>query len=125
MLAFLGDTPAVNQVGGFKGVSFAKHMCRHCSSTSEQIQLKVICMCNRMYIVLMPFDHHSLYFIPFFEDFILRTKEIHKRHCDYIERPSISKSERERYSTTYGVNRSSLCGVQYRTTPTRSDAPPF
>jgi len=116
MLAFLGDTPAVNQVGGFKeGVSFAKRMCRHCNSTSKQMQLKVICMCNRMYnIVLMPFDHHNVYFIQFFEDFILRTKEMHKRQCDYIENPSISKSEREHYSTTYGVNRrSSLCGVQY------------
>ena len=42
MIAFTGDIPAVNQLGGFKeGVSLALRLCRHCMATSDQIQSKV------------------------------------------------------------------------------------
>lgn len=42
LVAFLGDTPAVNLVGGFKeGVAMALRKCRHCMATDSQIQTKV------------------------------------------------------------------------------------
>lgn len=42
LVAFLGDTPAVNMVGGFKeGVGNAMRKCRHCMATDLQIQKKV------------------------------------------------------------------------------------
>ena len=42
LLAFVGDTPAVNLVGGFKeGVGMAMRKCRHCMATHDQIQAKV------------------------------------------------------------------------------------
>lgn len=45
LVAFLGDTPAVNMVGGFKeGVGMAMRKCRHCMTTYDQIQTKVICL---------------------------------------------------------------------------------
>lgn len=43
LVAFLGDTPAVNMAGGFKeGVGRAMRKCRHCMATNDQIQTKVI-----------------------------------------------------------------------------------
>lgn len=43
LLAFVGDTPAVNMVGGYKeGVGMATRKCRHCMATDSQIQAKVI-----------------------------------------------------------------------------------
>lgn len=42
LVAFLGDTPAVNMAGGFKeGVGRAMRKCRHCMATNDQIQTKV------------------------------------------------------------------------------------
>lgn len=42
LLAFVGDTPAVNMISGFKeGVGFAMRKCRHCMATHGQIQVKV------------------------------------------------------------------------------------
>ena len=42
LVAFVGDTPAINMVGGFKeGVGFALRKCRQCMATHEQIQTKV------------------------------------------------------------------------------------
>lgn len=42
LIAFVGDTPAVNMVGGFKeGVNMAMRLCRHCMATKNQIQSKV------------------------------------------------------------------------------------
>ena len=42
LLAFVGDTPAVNLVGGFKeGVGFSMRKCRQCMATFDQIQSKV------------------------------------------------------------------------------------
>ncbi len=42
LLAFVGDTPASQKVGGFKeGVGFAERKCRHCMATLEEIQEKV------------------------------------------------------------------------------------
>ncbi len=48
-MAFVGDTPAVNQVGGFKGgVGMAMRKCRHCMATHDQIQEKVCLVLNIM-----------------------------------------------------------------------------
>ena len=42
LVAFVGDTPAVNLAGGFKeGVGFAMRKCRQCMATDAQIQTKV------------------------------------------------------------------------------------
>ena len=42
LLAFVGDTPAANKVGGFKvGVSMAERKCRQCMTTNHQMQTKV------------------------------------------------------------------------------------
>lgn len=52
LVAFLGDTPAVNMVGGFKeGIGRAMRKCRHCLATNPQIQTKVIpsACCKGMY----------------------------------------------------------------------------
>ncbi len=49
LVAFVGDTPAVNQVGGFKeGVGIAMRKCRHCMATHDQIQEKVCLVLNIM-----------------------------------------------------------------------------
>ncbi len=42
LVAFLGDTPAANKVGGFKeGVALALRKCRQCLATDVEIQTKV------------------------------------------------------------------------------------
>ena len=42
-MAFVGDTPGVNMVGGFKeGVNMAIRKCRCCMATNDQIQIKVL-----------------------------------------------------------------------------------
>jgi hypothetical protein len=42
LVAFVGDTPAVNMVGGFKeGVGVSMRKCRQCMATYDQIQVKV------------------------------------------------------------------------------------
>ena len=42
LIAFVGDTPAANKVGGFKeGVAMAERKCRHCNATNSLIQTKV------------------------------------------------------------------------------------
>ena len=42
LVAFVGDTPAVNIVGGFKeGVGVAMRKCSQCMATYHQIQVKV------------------------------------------------------------------------------------
>ena len=42
LVAFVGDTPAVNMAGGFKeGVGRALRKCRHCMAIDSQIQMKV------------------------------------------------------------------------------------
>ena len=54
LVAFLGDTPAVNMAGGFKeGVGQAMRKCRHCLATHSQIQTKV-------YIIIV----HAEYISP-------------------------------------------------------------
>lgn len=41
-MAFVGDTPAVSMVGGFKeGVGLAMRKCRQCMATYDQIQSMV------------------------------------------------------------------------------------
>ena len=42
LIAFIGDTPASNKVGGFKeSVSLAYRKCRQCLATFDMIQEKV------------------------------------------------------------------------------------
>ena len=42
LLAFLADTPAAHEIGGFKiGVGFALRKCRVCLATHGTIQVKV------------------------------------------------------------------------------------
>lgn len=42
LIAFVGDTPAVNMAGGFKeGVGGAWRKCRHCLAVNSMIQTKV------------------------------------------------------------------------------------
>ena len=42
LVAFVGDTPAINMVGGFKeGVGMAMRKCRHCMATNDEVQTKV------------------------------------------------------------------------------------
>ena len=42
LIAFVGDTPAINMVGGFKeGVGMAMRKCRHCMATIDEVQTKV------------------------------------------------------------------------------------
>ena len=43
LVAFVGDTPAVNMAGGFKeGVGAAMRKCRHCLAVNSLIQTKVL-----------------------------------------------------------------------------------
>ncbi len=41
------------------------------------------------------------------EEFTLREKEIHNQHCAMIAESGMSRAERQHYSKTYGVNRTS------------------
>ena len=55
LVAFLGDTPAVNKAGGFKeGVSFALRKCRHCLATNADIQTKVNVFNMHAFYLLYP-----------------------------------------------------------------------
>lgn len=38
----------------------------------------------------------------------MRSKDQHIKHCQYIDRPGMSYSERDHYSKVYGVNRTSI-----------------
>jgi hypothetical protein len=85
LLAVIGDTPALAKVGGFKeGVGFATRKCRHCMAYNPKIGKE------------------------FTEDkFVMRTLEMHRQHCEYIERNGISENERSHFSKIYGINRRS------------------
>ena len=42
LLAFIGDTPANNRIGGYKeSVSKSYRKCRQCLATNDKIQVKV------------------------------------------------------------------------------------
>ena len=44
LVAFVGDTPAVNMVGGYKeGVGMAMRMCRQCMATNSQRYTRLLC----------------------------------------------------------------------------------
>ena len=64
LVSFLGDTPAVNMVGGFKeGVGNAMRKCRQCMATYSQIQTKVCVpptLCS-LYIMYTLVVHYLLY----------------------------------------------------------------
>lgn len=48
------------------------------------------------------------------EEFQIRNKDLHKQHCDYLDHPGMSESEKDHYSKVYGVNRTSiLCEVPH------------
>ena len=48
------------------------------------------------------------------EEFQMRNKHQHIQHCQCIDQPGISESERDHYSKVYGVNRTSiLCELPY------------
>ena len=105
LISFVGDTPALGRVGGFKesvGPAFRK--CRQCMATGSQIQSLVSSDYMHMYahfidILTMKFSE---------EKFTMRNHDAHLWHCEYIERQHISPSEREHYSKVYGINRHSI-----------------
>ena len=60
LVAFVGDTPAVNLAGGFKeGVGRAMRKCRHCMATDMQIQTKVANQCIFFCITIFIFYHYQ------------------------------------------------------------------
>ena len=81
LLAFLADTLAAHQVGGFKGsMSFALRLCRTCMSTSEQLQEFVLeSSCT------------------------LRTPNSYFEQCSLLSGPL-----QAHYSKVYGINRMSI-----------------
>lgn len=91
LMAYVGDTPAANQAGGFKeGVGGALRKCRHCECDEESMQT---------------------YFTE--EDFLIRTLNRHLQQCSTIENAP-TESLAEHFSTTYGINRrSALCDAPY------------
>ncbi|XP_028418281.1 uncharacterized protein LOC114543534 [Dendronephthya gigantea] len=85
-----GDTEGQHEWGGFKvGVGFSFHKCHHCQCHFEAMQEKF-----------------------FEEDFTVRNKEMHDRHCQEIETAPNDVVKND-LTTTYGINhRSSLCDLQ-------------
>jgi hypothetical protein len=78
VVAFCGDTPASNFLGGFKeGVGGALRMCRRCMASNVDIQNK--------------FSEHKL---------SMRDEDTHEQHCQQIEDPDL----RTHLSVNYGVN---------------------
>lgn len=106
LLAFVGDTPAANKVGGFKeGVSMAERKCRQCMTTNHQMQTKVCFIFNFIVLIIVV----SCILCQFYEeDFVARDKESHEKQCDRIEGPGITQEEKQHYSKVYGVNRRSI-----------------
>lgn len=52
LIAFIGDTPANNRVGGFKeSVSRSFRKCRQCLATDEAIQEKVYTCMYRVRVI--------------------------------------------------------------------------
>lgn len=84
-----GDTEGQHEWGGFKvGVGFAFQKCRHCQCQFEAMQEKF-----------------------YEEDFILRTKETHERHCQEIA-SAPNDAVKNDLTTSYGINyKSSLCDL--------------
>ena len=87
LLAFLADTLASHQLGGFKlSMAWAFRMCRTCLATNVTAKVN--------------FNSKA---------FKLRTLEKHKHQCDLLEGPL-----GDHYSTTYGINRrSSLLNIPH------------
>lgn len=67
LIAFVGDTPAVNMAGGFKeGVGGAWRKCRHCLAVNSMIQTKVkykLLLINALYKSAYAVINLSLLFI--------------------------------------------------------------
>ena len=85
-----GDTEGQHEWGGFKvGVGFAFQKCRHCQCQFEAMQKNF-----------------------YEEDFTLRTKETHERHCQEID-GAPNDAVKNDLTTSYGMNyRSSLCDLK-------------
>ena len=85
-----GDTEGQHEWGGFKvGVGFAFQKCRHCQCQFEAMQAMF-----------------------YEEDFTLRTKETHKKHCQEIH-DAPNNAVRSDLTVSYGINhRTSLCDLQ-------------
>lgn len=59
LVAFLADTLAAHQLGGFKiGVGWAFRKCRHCLATKQHVQTKVYMYTHTVYIHV-----HVLYYL--------------------------------------------------------------
>jgi len=80
LISVVADTPAANQIGGFKeGVGFAKRKCRTCDCNPEEM---------------------TSYFCE--NDFRLRTETEHVRRC--ITLAQLSCPSRQYWSKEYGIN---------------------
>ena len=72
-------------------------------ATAGQIQIKVC-----IYLSLYMHNHVSVFlFAQFWNQNTLRNQNLHNKHCEYVERKNIEKSEKRYFSTTFGVNRKS------------------
>lgn len=89
LLYVCADTPAANQLGGFKeGVAHAHRPCRTCMVTHNGI----------------PTGFRE-------EDFVLRNADMHSNHLQQINSPLNTQQGRVFWSRAYGVNsESALCG---------------
>lgn len=103
LIAFVGDTPALAEVGGFKksvGPAFRK--CRECMATQKQMQQYV----RVLFFIILSIIR--IYSSQRQIKFRLRNHDTHLQHCQYIEGEEVSISEREHFSKVYGINRCSL-----------------
>ena len=95
VVAFLADTLAAHEVGGFKiGVGFALQKCRICLATQDTMQTKVQYL-HSVNITLL--QYVTIQFIE--HAFNLRDPASHDFHCSILDGP-YAKAD----STTYGVN---------------------
>lgn len=84
LVSVVADTPAANQIGGFKeGVGFAKRKCRTCDCNPEDM---------------------TKYFSE--QDFRLRSEDQHIVRCTTLS--NLSPSARQYWSKEYGINSRSL-----------------
>jgi len=85
LVAFVGDTPAANLIGGFKeGVGFARKICRTCEANKDQTSILLT-------------DSNC----------ILRDDAEHQRRCSLLE-SSLTAHAKKYWSKVYGINKSSV-----------------
>jgi len=84
LVAVVADTPAANQIGGFKeGVGFASRKCRTCNCSADEM-IKSFREC----------------------DFRMRTESEHIERCETLT--NLSHSARQYWSREYGINARSV-----------------